>query len=78
MHPEGLLLGGGWRKGGISCWRAGPAECGKTVQLESNDRKKGRGTERVQWQGTYMERGDVVCIRSVGDVARGCEGGEVV
>jgi hypothetical protein len=35
MHPEGLLLDGGWRRGGISCWRAGPVEYRKTVQLQS-------------------------------------------
>ena len=41
MHPEVPLLGDGWRRGGISCWRAGPAEYRKTVKLESYDEREG-------------------------------------
>ena len=47
MHSEVLLLGGGWRRGGISCWRAEPAEYRKTVELESYDEREGKGESVV-------------------------------
>ena len=46
MYPEVLLLGGGWRRGGISCWQAEPAEYRKTVELQSYDEREEKG-ERV-------------------------------
>ena len=53
MYPEVLLLGGGWRKGGIGCWRAEPVEYGKTVERQSYDEREWKWESVVESVHTW-------------------------